>query len=469
MAQSLTLSQWQHNLKDRPISKGLSQIILHKYLQTLLPVLIVFFSTANVGLRRLHYFCNELLNYYIPLKQIKWVIDRAAQNAEGYLAKWDKIAGEQTRVLEIDTTWKGKMRKFFGAIAKDHRYLFILTPIRNEKAATLQPIMEHLAKVCINLKYIISDMAIGFKGLIRRIFSTVIHLFCHVHISRLFHREWSEEYVKFSKVRTQLQKARIPVRNTLKWLRKNRKRYNNINNYFHKLQKIKLNWCLRLGIVVNPNGSIRYRRGGLHPNLTKISIRINHAQMRLHRYRKQTKKQQVKLPKTVIKYRKQLISYQLEWSKAMIPAKIRKLLYKTLHAPTLGQFKRKSNLLKRKLKGSTFEGRKKLIKILSSTPFNNTAKTYLVPETERFSISTNTIEGFFAQCRMLLDELRNAPDTSHIRSRLTLLRYWHNAIGPLSGFDANISPCSRVGIRFGSKNPIRLICTNIHIPLNLSS
>lgn len=469
MAQCLTLSHWQQNLYDHPISDGLYEKIVQIYLQKLIPMILVFFSTANVGLRRLQYFCTELLLTPITMKQIKGIIKTAAHNADKYLTEWDKIAGEHTQCLEMDTTWKGRFHKFLGIIAKDIRYLFVLQPIKNEKAAILRPILQQLATICINVKYIITDMAIGFKGLIKQIFTFALHLFCHVHIARLFYREVGEERKKFSIARHQLQKTKGPVDTTKKWLYKNRKHYKNTQNYMSKMQKWKRHVCQQLGIAVTPSGSIRNKKRGLHPALTKLSSRINRTYAIMVRFRKQTEKQRRKLVKTTEKYQKQRGTYFLEWSKAMIPAKIRRLLNNTLHATRLGQFKRRFNKLKRRLQQSTFKGTKKLLKIISSSPFQHTSKILLLPESEQFSISTNTIEGFFAQCRMLLDEVRNAPDTAYIRSRLTLLRYWHNAIGPLNGFEAYHSPCSRVGIRFGSKNPIQLICSNIRLSLNLSS
>ncbi len=41
-------------------------------------------------------------------------------------------------------------------------------------------------------------------------------------------------------------------------------------------------------------------------------------------------------------------------------------------------------------------------------------------------INTNRVEGFFAQMRVTLDGLRNAPDTTYVRARLALLRDFHN-------------------------------------------
>jgi hypothetical protein len=464
MAQCVPRSRWQQNLQNQPSSGGVYQKAVQNYLQKFLPLLIVYFSTSNVGLRRLQYFCKELLHYSITIGQIKQIIQAAAQNAEQYLVKWDRIAGEHTQILEMDTTWKGKMRKFFGVIAQQHRYLFVLQPIKNEQPKTLRPILEHVANTCINVKYIITDMALGFKGLIRGVFATATHLFCHLHIFRLFHREWSDDRKKFRKVRVRLQKTKGPVDTTKKWIRKNRKHGYHSANYLHKMQQTKLEMCHRLKIGVNANGSIKNRGGGLHPALTPISTRIYRAQVKVLQFHYQINRQLQKLKHTIEKYQIQRIEYTRAWVHAMIPAKLRKLLKMTLHASTLGQFQINKARLKQKLHRSTFKGAKKLLKLINSTPFLHTAKTYLDSEIEKFSISTNTMEGFFAQCRMLLDELRNAPDTVHIRSRLTLLRYWHNSIGPLSGFDRKTSPCSRVGIRFGSKNPIRLICTNILLP-----
>ena len=77
-------------------------------------------------------------------------------------------------------------------------------------------------------------------------------------------------------------------------------------------------------------------------------------------------------------------------------------------------------------------------------------------------INTNLVEGLFSQSRIMLDGLRNTPDTPYIRSRLILFRYWHNFVGPLSGPNAENPPSSRIGIKLAKYTPIQQICSSIN-------
>ena len=104
---------------------------------------------------------------------------------------------------------------------------------------------------------------------------------------------------------------------------------------------------------------------------------------------------------------------------------------------------------------------KKITEFLKLPQMRNLFKFTPEERKELGSITTNHVEGFFAQMRVALDELRNAPDTPYIRARLDLLRYWHNFLGPLSGPNAGFSPVSRLGFQLSSTNPIRAICNNL--------
>ena len=104
---------------------------------------------------------------------------------------------------------------------------------------------------------------------------------------------------------------------------------------------------------------------------------------------------------------------------------------------------------------------KKILEFLDLPQMRNFFKFSPEERKEWGLITTNHVEGFFAQMRVALDELRNAPDTPYIRARLDLFRYWHNFVGPLSGPNVGSSPVSRLGFHLTSTNPIRAICSNL--------
>lgn len=440
---------------------AIEQKVIHQYLVKLVPVLIVYFTIHNVSLRPLTYFCKNILEYPIEIKRIQRIICKAGQKAEQKLTIYDRKMGEMTTAIEIDTTWKGKKMKFFAAIDHFTNYLFCLDPMKHEDIKAIRPRLQQLAITCCNLRVIISDMALNFLNLLPRVFHGIIHLFCHNHLLKAIDRQMPDERQDFLKKKKHLQKKRKPMKTVKKWLKKERKELYNKRSYEKKLRKKKRIQCQDLGIPVNQNGSIKNKKDGLPKALKKISIRISELQAKVNILGLQVQRQLCKQSKLTHKLKKIQNKYFQVWSKYGHLRQIRNQFKALLKITDLRLYRQMERKLKKRIQNSPNNVTGKIAEYLELTQIRNIFKLSPTERLELGSITTNRVEGFFSQMRMVLDELRNAPDTPYIRARLTLLRYWHNVVGPLSGPNAGLSPVSRLGLHSTSQNPIRAISINL--------
>lgn len=441
--------------------RGIEQKIIANYLSRMVPMFLVFFSIHNVGLKPLKYFCTEILQYPISIPKIQQVITKAGKNAKPKLDEYDKKAGEIVTAVEADTTWKGIFMKFLAIIDRASNYLFCLDPIKRENIDTIRPKLAKLARICCNLRLIVTDMALNFLSLIPQLFHGVIHLFCHNHMLKAVDRQLPEVRAGFLKAKIKLQKTRKPMGTVRKWLKRNRDRWYNTKSYEIKLRKDKKNQCKALQIPVKPNGAIKSPCHGLPESLKKISQRIYKLQANATRFLKQVQKQLTKQTKLNTKIKKGERNYYPKWSQYGRLRRIRNQFKNLLKFTDLRLFLRQERQLRKRIEKLPNKMTKKILEFLDLPQMRNFFKFSPEERKEWGSITTNHVEGFFAQMRVALDELRNAPDTPYIRARLDLLRYWHNFVGPLSGPNVGSSPVSRLGFHLTSTNPIRAICSNL--------
>ena len=86
-----------------------------------------------------------------------------------------------------------------------------MDPIKRENIDTIRPKLAKLARICCNLRLIVTDMALNFLSLIPQLFHGVIHLFCHNHMLKAVDRQLPEVRAGFLKAKIKLQKTRKPM------------------------------------------------------------------------------------------------------------------------------------------------------------------------------------------------------------------------------------------------------------------
>lgn len=264
-------------------------------------------------------------------------------------------------------------------------------------------------------------MALNFLSLIPRVFHSVIHLFCNNHLLKAIDRQMPDERQDFLKMKKKWQKERKPIKTVKKWLKKERKQLYNTKSYENKLRKMKRMQCLDIGIPVNQNGTIKNRIGGLHIALKKISIRIYKLQGKVNLLARQVQRQLFKQSKITHKLKKIRNKYFKVWSQYGHLRMIRNQFKTLLKITDFRLYLRFERKLKKRIQNFQNKVTEKITEYLELSQIRNIFKLSPVERQGLGSITTNRVEGFFSQMRLVLDELRNAPDTPYIRARLTLL------------------------------------------------
>ena len=193
------LSVFQHAVKSsiKFNSIGVNHVIITNFLKTLLPIMFVYFSIANVSIDRLYDFTTNILHVSTSKKAIGQTFIQAAGQANKKLERWDKMVGEEAQILLLDATWKGKRAKFFNVMDQKSRYLLISEPIKQESASYLNPFLHKLAELCHNVRILITDMAKGYLTTLPRAFWGTIIIFCHSHLKRAIFRKVFKSTRKF--------------------------------------------------------------------------------------------------------------------------------------------------------------------------------------------------------------------------------------------------------------------------------
>jgi ElaB/YqjD/DUF883 family membrane-anchored ribosome-binding protein len=449
--------------QKKDIESYMNLEIIHEFVEFILPTVIVFLSLCNVSTYRLRELCNNILKYPLSIPRIEHVIQEAAARAEKKMVNWDKTAGEKITVIQADASFKGFKHKFFNVLDPKSGYLLICEPIVQESEIYLVKPLKRIVETCHNLKFIITDMCKGYGSTLRKISSNIFHIFCKTHVKRAIFRKAGELRAAFSKIAKKLQKLKDQLGTTIKWLTSNRRHRDHTKNYVQKLQSEKIGIATQAGVAVQANGALINRKQGLPTILKKISTRIGKFQAKFNTLCSQVKRQLKKLQKIQPIFDKTQNSYDLEWGLYMTKCRQKQEIYRLLDASTVGEFQRIYTRLRKKYRDLKTKYGRQIWKILKSKQIRNYREVLLLSKADRFAMNTNEIEGFHSQFRVLLDGLRNVPDTPYIRDRLRLMRYWHNAVGPITGQNAGISPCKRLGIKLNSDHPIQVICEGLKI------
>ncbi len=418
----------------------------------------------NVGFKAIKYFCREILGVFVTESNIRELICSASDNAADLLQRSDEIAGEKVTALQVDATWKGKKHKFFAAIDQTYHYLFDFEKIRGENEKSLTPIFQRLNSTCFNLKYVISDMAPVYGKLCEKDLPFVKHLECNVHAIRAILRKLGKISQKLARSSNQKKKVLTSMKIEKSKITRTRGIIYSTRAYMCKLNKENGDKEDTLNQVLNINPRTILQVKSIWRDIRRLTERINSLRTKLYRHTKQVTNNLAKLTKVEAKYTRVLQKYRSIDAQYMLQcrflARFRRLLYTTDRET----YQREKKSLQMMVKGREDGVSKEIRSLFSRHPKLFRVESVKDTDPQFYKpINTNLVEGLFSQSRIMLDGLRNTPDTRYIRSRFVLFRYWHNFVGPLSGPDAEYPPIRRIGMRFPKNNPIQTICPSLRI------
>lgn len=425
----------------------------------LLILLTVFFIPLGISPRQIKQFFQLCFGQRVSRHTIQRIIEEAGSHAQKILDPMDKQAASLIEVLEVDTTWKGKGLKVFGAIAKESRYLFALDPVKAESLEALSPCFAHLSERLVNLKAIISDMAVTFETLSRQYLPWAHHLICHVHVMRTLNKEFRAIRKTFKGLWKPFADLKSQLATAKGWLLKNRIHRRQARQNRRRLNKRRNFQATTLGIPLNTNGTLISRRLGWPPCLKSLCDKIYKWDATIIRYHTQIQRQQQKLTRvraevqqvtieknrklgpllTVFRLKARVFNY-LRWSNPVTEAtEYQKILH-------LAQQSQEPFAIQTVTMLTTHANLR--------TPLDLFQAEILTPRQQ----STNTLEGYYSKSRVSLDSWRNCQLTSQLKARLTLLRFYQNFY---CRNQIGITPIRALNLQFVPSAPFQLLISKI--------
>lgn len=427
-------------------------------------MLIIYLASIGIGIPTLQYILTIIFKINISRKNIKRIIIEGGKNAERISHNADLIVGENARILEIDTSWKGKKHKLLGVIEKTSKYVFCAEPIKNETEQTLTPIFRKINQLCFNTAIVITDLAKSFTSIIPSIFNTAQHFLCRVHTKRIINRLIAPVRQSRRKKQRIVTKTQSQMNTAKFWIKRHqKKRYNSKYQLKKKLLK-KNRIAQKLGIPLNSKSQSIFRSAGIPPILKKYSQLINKLKTAIDRAERQENKQRLKYHRLWLLQSRNLNELNNKIGAHLAMSKIKKHFWRLMDCTDPTEFQSAKDKLKKLISGKTDTLSKKILEWMADGLRMCVGTT--LPADLGISIreiTTNSIENFFGKTRLLMDQMRGLRLTELYHSRFKILRCLWNFHGCLTHFNPDDSPARRLGYKGDCWGCLERICKGLEV------
>ena len=407
---------------------------------TLIRRIIISLKLDDFSYNQIQRTMDQNFGLYVNKQFIANTIRESGIRARHLNGLYDAMVKPRIEILEIDEIFQGQSNVFIGTADKRSRYLLQFEPLQNRQIPELKriltPLLEHLD--CPEV--IVTDGLPAYKTVIRDVFDSIPHLFCHVHAIRVILREQETYNAAVKRALHKIKKPKIQLSINKKTL-------------YNKRRKLK-RYELRLSRLIQIRDKY-YREHGIRRYSKKIewTPKLLYFKEKAALYRTMIRyiKISIKTKRTkIIKLKKQLDSLFLEY---------RQKQQKSLRAGRLvGRFKRllssknESYSVKRHnfdiiLERSSHPLAHKIKKFMKN---NNALFSTKTPELEKIikyaEHNTNIIEGIFGECRPILNKTRYLKNTDVSSAFLEIWRLKHNLSRPFTGIHNHECPLERCNI-----------------------
>ena len=427
-------------------------------------MIIIYLASIGIGIPTLDYILTIIFKISLSRKNIKRIIIEGGKNAERISHNADLKVGENARILEIDTSWKGKKHKLLGIIEKVSKYVFCSEPIKNETEEILTPRFKRINQLCFNTAIVITDLAKSFTLIIPSMFKTAQHFLCRVHTKRIINRLIAPvRNIRRNKQRI-VTKTQSQVNTSRFWIKRNQKKRYNANYQLKKTLLKKNQIAQDLGIPLNSKGQSVFRRRGIPLIMKKCSQLITKSSSAIEIAKKQENKQRLKYHRLSLQQSENLNELNGKIGVHLNMSKIKKHFWRLMDCIEPTEFQLAENKLKNLISGNTDTVSKKISEWINDGLRMCAGKTLpLDLGISLNEITTNSIENFFGKTRMVMDQMRGLRLTELYHSRFKILRCLWNFHGSLTNFNPDDSPARRLGYNGDCWGCLDRICSGLEL------
>jgi transposase-like protein len=357
------------------------------------------------------------------------------------------VASKVTKI-EVDEVFQGQSTIILGSVAKGSNYLLGLQKCVDRTKEHIEGFLRPIAKRCMNVKVVITDLYSGYKTSISYLFQKAVHLVCHLHAGRILRRS---------------------VRHLGSVLSHHKKKLEQLHKAYNKLTKQIAKITARLDFLTDRLNTDQQTYKTLSRTLRTTQSKhtktlIQKVDALAHRMKKDKEEQKL-LKEKVSEKKKFLKSYdsQTSLTKKKISEANQDLLQSSRlvndfvrllrdFSPRFMDHKAK---FQARLEASKYSMAKEILKMIQDNPALFSVRN---PRVLGWNFqNTNTIEGIFAQFRRLLHATRLLSTEEGCERYCALFRLYHNTMPPFTGPHQKESPVERLGVNLHGKTYLDLL------------
>jgi transposase-like protein len=410
--------------------------------------IIIDLMLKGLSLNQLQEHLRLIYGLHLSHAQIRQIETEAANKAKRINLQYDTQIASKIKVIEADEIFQGKNSVTLGAVAKNSNYCLGLHWSPDRTKESIIAFLKPIAKRCINVKVVITDLFSGYKEIISDLFKKAIHLVCHLHAGRLLRKTIRHLSSVLSHKKKELDKSLKDMVKGSKNLTKCRDRIVFLTVRLKTDQEtVKLLTKKKLQKSKKCTKTIDSKLDCTENRVQKDEKELK----KLRANRDILKKDQRKIPAQQKEIKKKILMAQQELLQSgRLVHDFRKLL-----KDLTPKFEIHKQQYLTRLAQSKYSIAKEILKMIQDNPdLFSVRNSQILPSNYQ---NTNTVEGLFSLFRRLLDSTRLLSSEAGSDRYCDLFRLYHNTMPPFTGPHRDYAPVERLGINLHGKTYLDLL------------
>lgn len=414
--------------------------------------IILDLKLKGLSLKEIRDHLIHCLNTTLSIRKIREILENYGKKAEKLNEYYDKKVFAKIQVAEADEIYQGMNSMYIGIAEKYSGYIIRLQHVDNKNAECFVDFFQEFGRILPNISLWITDGLPTYNPVMDSIFSNIPHLLCHVHTYRDLMKEQDVYNRKARRALTKLRQSAERIKFIQNHMYQNEKQVEINQKLFNQARKERDEFYCNHNIQKYSKTPIFKKQrkrfvdqlGFFRTMIKSYEKQVKHWKNKLIKQEKEevTAKQHYQETKTIALQSGRLLSY-----------------FKQLMDCHWLDFERLMANYCQILTNSKYPIAVRILKILKNKPkiFNDKTEKIqaLVPPNRA---NTNTIESIFGRYRLFFRKYRTMKNTKYARAIFDILRFYHNFTPPYNGFNNDISPIKRLGVKTNFKTALDCLC-----------
>lgn len=367
--------------------------------------------------------------------------------------KFDRIAGNNIMILEIDETFKGRKGVLLVVIDSVTGYLYFFQWIPKRDKETILNVLLPYRSMFSRVNLILTDGAPYFPEVVHELCPRASHQICLIHVMRNLYKKLMPYQKALKEKQAMINELKRKINEFSEAIKERRYKLKCLRQK-HGYHVKKRNQ-IRQKLGINP-----YQRGILqnYPELRKLNELINKLSRMVRSMTTTLQNNKKKLKSLQSRLLHVSTAKNQAWNDYMLQCRTLHRFY-NLFTHAGKQYERlKRTFITRLIVAGASSFMKEVLRVLTRTEGLDTVNKEGCPvQLDRDFMNTNAIESINSQLRPILDALKKITNTLYITTIFELVKLRLNTSPPHSGPRKNLAPIERYGYNLKGRTFIDLI------------